>query len=106
IAVPEYKDLAPSASGEDRGAAASEPDRVYANPAETVEGFRRRATELGAKVMQWRVVTQVIRQESRVIGVETSAGRIDAGHVIVAARASSGRLCPEFGLATPPPPKA
>src|SRR5262249_59744334 len=51
-------------------------------------------------------VTQVIRKESRVSGVETSAGRIDAGHVIVAAGAWSARLCREFGLELPARPKA
>jgi sarcosine oxidase, subunit beta len=71
-----------------------------------VEGFRRRATELGARVLQWTAVTRVIRQESRVIGVETSAGRIDAGSVIVAAGAWSRRLCAEFGLDLPARPKA
>src|SRR5215472_14300145 len=45
-------------------------------------------------------------QDSRVIGVETSAGRIDAGNVIVAAGAWSARLCREFGLELPARPKA
>jgi sarcosine oxidase subunit beta len=38
--------------------------------------------------------------------VETSAGRIDAGSVIVAAGAWSRRLCTEFGLDLPARPKA
>jgi glycine/D-amino acid oxidase-like deaminating enzyme len=38
--------------------------------------------------------------------VETSAGRIDAGHVVVAAGAWSRRLCEEIGLAVPARPKA
>jgi len=102
----ELKELQPFANVDDIGAAAYEPDSGYANPAETVEGFRRRATELGARVLQWTAVTSVIRQESRVIGVETSAGRIDAGSVIVAAGAWSRRLCTEFGLDLPARPKA
>jgi glycine/D-amino acid oxidase-like deaminating enzyme len=56
--------------------------------------------------MQWTAVTRVIHQNSRVIGVETSAGRIDAGNVIVAAGAWSVRLCREFGLELPARPKA
>jgi len=102
----ELKDLQPFANVDDIGAAAYEPDSGYANPAETVEGFRRRATELGARILQWTAVTRVIREESRVIGVETSAGRIDAGSVIVAAGAWSRRLCTEFGLDLPARPKA
>ena len=73
ITAAELKELQPFANVDDIGAAAYEPDSGYANPAETVEGFRRRATELGATVMPWTAVTRIIRQESRVIGVETSA---------------------------------
>ena len=102
----ELKELQPFANVEDVGAAAYEPDSGYANPAETVEGFRRRAVELGARVLQWTAVTRVIRQESRVTGVETVVGRIDAGSVIVAAGAWSKRLCEEFGLSLPMRPKA
>src|SRR5216117_3198149 len=102
----ELKELQPFLNVDDIGAAAYEPDSGYANPAETVEGFRRRAAELGARVLQWTSVTRVIRQESRVIGVETSAERIDAGSVIVAAGAWSRRLCTEFGLDLPARPKA
>src|SRR5262249_57370653 len=103
ITAAELRELQPFANVDDIGAAAYEPDSGYANPAETVEGFRRRATELGAKVMQWTAVTRVIRQDSRVIGVETSAGRIDAGNVIVAAGAWSARLFREFRLELPAP---
>jgi len=102
----ELRDLQPFANVDDIGAAAYEPDSGYANPAETVEGFRRRAAELGARVLQWTAVTRVIRQESRVTGVETSAGRIDAGSVIVAAGAWSRRLCAEIGLELHARPKA
>jgi hypothetical protein len=48
-----------------------------------VEGFRRRAVELGARVLPWTAVTRIARRESRVLGAETSAGRIDVGHVVV-----------------------
>jgi sarcosine oxidase, subunit beta len=102
----ELRDLQPFANVDDIGAAAYEPDSGYANPAETVEGFRRRATELGARVLQWTAVTRVIRQESRVTGVDTSGGRIDAGSVIVAAGAWSRRLCAEIGLELHARPKA
>ena len=102
----ELRELQPFTNVDDIGAAAYEPESGYANPAETVEGFRRRATALGARVLQWTAVTRVIRQESRVTGVETSAGRIDAGSVIVAAGAWSRRLCAEIGLELHARPKA
>src|SRR3989442_7394324 len=73
----ELQDLQPHANVNDVGAAAYEPESGYANPADTVEGLRRRATELGARILQWTPVTKILRRESRVVGVETSAGRID-----------------------------
>jgi sarcosine oxidase subunit beta len=93
ITPAELRELQPFAHVDDVGAAAYEPESGYADPAETVEGFRRRAVELGARVLPWTAVTRIVRRESRVTGVETSAGRIDAGHVVVAAGAWSRRLC-------------
>ena len=106
ITPAELRELQPFAHVDDVGAAAYEPESGYADPAETVEGFRRRAVELGARVLPWTAVTRIVRRESRVTGVETSAGRIDAGHVVVAAGAWSRRLCEEIGLAVPARPKA
>jgi len=94
-------DLQPFANVEDVGAAAWEPASGYADPAATVEGFRRRAQDLGAAVRQWTGVTRILRRESRVLGVETVAGRIDAGAVVVAAGAWAPRLCHEIGLDIP-----
>jgi sarcosine oxidase subunit beta len=97
----ELHDLQPFANVEDLGAAAFEPASGYADPAATVEGFRRRAQDLGAQVRQWTGVTRILRRESRVHGVETVSGRIDAGAVVVAAGAWAPRLCREIGLDIP-----
>src|SRR2546427_5186893 len=45
--------------------------------------------------------SKILRRESRVTGVETSTGRIDAGAVVVAAGAWAPRLCREIGLELP-----
>jgi glycine/D-amino acid oxidase-like deaminating enzyme len=97
----EVKALQPFLNVEDVGAAAYEPRSGYASPGDTVEGFRRRAEELGARVRPWTAVTRIVRSESRVTGVETSAGPIEAPVVVVAAGAWSTRLCREIGLAVP-----
>jgi sarcosine oxidase, subunit beta len=97
----ELLDLQPFANVADLGAAAWEPDSGYADPAATVEGFRRRGQELGARFQQWTPVTKIVRRESRVVGVETAAGRIDAGAVVVAAGGWAPRLCREMGLEIP-----
>src|ERR1041385_416662 len=59
IGPEELRALQPFAHVDDVGAAAYEPESGYANPAETVEGFRRRAVELGARINQWTEVTRV-----------------------------------------------
>lgn len=99
------RDLQPAFEVSDIGAVAWEPDSGYANPAEVVEGFRRRTEERGGRVLQWTEVTRILRGDSRVAGVETTAGRIDAGAVVVAAGAWSMRLCREIGVALPARPK-
>jgi sarcosine oxidase subunit beta len=106
LTAAELKALQPCANVEDIGGAAYEPDSGYADPAETVEGFRRRAEELGARIMQWTAVTKIDRRESRVRGVETSAGRIDTEAVVLAAGAWSGRLGRDIGLDLRMRPKA
>jgi sarcosine oxidase subunit beta len=106
ITSAELAELQPFARVNDLGAAAYEPDSGYADPAETVEGFRRRAVDLGARVLQWTAVTRIDRRESRVLGVETTAGRIEAASVVLAAGAWSRRLGEEIGLALPARPKA
>ncbi len=106
ITALDLKELQPFANVDDIGAAAYEPDSGYANPAETVEGFRRRAEELGAVLMQWTAVTGIDRRDSRVLGVETSAGRIDAGAVVLAAGAWSPRMARELGIDLRTRPKA
>src|SRR2546427_11438517 len=55
----ELRGLEPHANVDDIGAAAYEPESGYANPADTVEGLRRRATELGATLLQWTPVTKI-----------------------------------------------
>src|SRR5262245_2489546 len=102
----ELRDLQPFANVEDIGAAAYEPGSGYADPAATVEGFRRRAAELGARIMPWTTVTKIDRRDSAVRGVETSAGRIDTEAVVVAAGAWSGRLAREIGVDLRMRPKA
>jgi len=98
--------LQPFACVDDVGAAAYEPQSGYASPADVVDGFRRRAQERGALIRQWTPVTRIVRRESAVIGVDTPAGRIDAGVVVVAAGAWAPRLCREIGLELPARPKA
>jgi sarcosine oxidase subunit beta len=93
--------LQPFMHVDDIGAAAYEPESGYASPADTVEGFRRRAEELGARIRQWTPVTRILTSGSRVAGVETPGGPIESPVVVVAAGAWSTRLCHAIGFALP-----
>jgi len=97
----ELRELQPFVNVDDLGAAAYEPESGYASPADVVAGFGRRARELGARVLEWTTVTGILRQESRVTGVATSAGRVDAPVVVLAAGAWSTRLARGLGLELP-----
>jgi sarcosine oxidase subunit beta len=106
VSPAEIKALQPFVNVDDIGAAAYEPTSGYASPADVVEGFRRRAQELGAVIRQWTPVTRIIRSESAVIGVDTPSGHIDAGAIVLAAGAWAPRLCREVGIALDARPKA
>ncbi len=96
----ELRGLEPHANVDDIGAAAYEPESGYANPADTVEGLRRRATELGAKLLQWTPVTKILRRESRVTGVETSPAELARPHVIFIDNVQGSYFRPESGILT------
>jgi glycine/D-amino acid oxidase-like deaminating enzyme len=85
----------------DVGAAAYEPEAGYVNPADTVEGFRRRAQDLGATVRQWTPVTAILRHGDRVAGVQTRSETIAAPVVVVAAGAWTPRLLGTLGISFP-----
>jgi len=106
LSAGDLKSLEPSLNVDDIGAAAYEPAGGYASPADVVEGFRRQAEACGAQIRQWTPVTRIVKRESAVTGVETPAGRIDAGAVVVAAGAWAPRLCKEIGLPLEARPKA
>jgi sarcosine oxidase subunit beta len=97
----ELREVQPFVNVDDVGAAAYEPESGYASPADVVTGLARRARELGARVLEWTTVTAIARQESRVTGVLTSAGPIEAPAVVVAAGAWAPRLCRAVGVPLP-----
>ena len=105
ITAAELKDLQPFANVDDVGAAAYEPDSGYANPAETVEGFRRRPRSWAAGSCSGRRSRRSSGGTAR-YGRRDGAGRIDAGAVVLAAGAWSPRICRELGIDLHARPKA
>jgi glycine/D-amino acid oxidase-like deaminating enzyme len=97
--------LQPFMHVDDMGGAAYEPESGYASPADVVDGFRRRARELGAQVREW-TPGAIVRQGSRVTGVATADGRIDAGAVVLAGGAWARPLGAAVGVELPARTKA
>ncbi|MCD0419045.1 MAG: sarcosine oxidase subunit beta family protein [Rhodopseudomonas sp.] len=66
-----------------------------------VWGYARGASELGVDIVQNCEVTGFVRDGDRVVGVETSRGRIGCGSVGLAVAGSSSRVAKMLGLRLP-----
>ena len=66
-----------------------------------VWGFARAADQLGVDIVQNCEVTGFLRDGDRVVGVETTRGRIRAGKVGVSVAGSSSRVAAKAGLRLP-----
>jgi sarcosine oxidase subunit beta len=97
----ELRGLVPYACWEDVAAASWEPTAGYADGRLTAQTFGARAQALGAQVRQGTPVTAIRRHGSRVTGVDTPAGRIDAAAVVLAASTGSPQLAGPLGLDLP-----
>jgi len=73
----------------------------YASPEAVVQGYAKAARRLGARVRVGEHVTDIVTQGGRVVGVETSAGRITTDVVVIAAGVHSGALARSLGFDLP-----
>ncbi|MEQ8653017.1 MAG: sarcosine oxidase subunit beta family protein [Kiloniellales bacterium] len=64
-------------------------------------GYARAADALGVDIIQNCEVTDFVKQGARVVGVETSQGRIAAGRVAIVASGHSGVLAGQAGFRLP-----
>ncbi len=78
-----------------------EPDSGSCNPAATAQGLARAARERGVRVMEETEVLGVLTEGSRVTGVRTSRGEIEAPRVINAAGLWGARIGAMVGLEIP-----
>src|ERR671935_2574960 len=76
LTAAEARELVPQLAVDDLLAAAFCPTAGYVTPELVVQGYVRRATELGARVEQSCRVTRILVREGRVTGVETPRGAI------------------------------
>src|SRR6266446_4652476 len=98
VAPDRVKDLLPGCRIDDLGAAAWEPDSGFADPNATTFAFAEAARRLGARIETGCKVTKLVTERGRVVGVETSRGRVDAGAVVLVPGAWAGPLLKPLGL--------
>jgi sarcosine oxidase, subunit beta len=97
----EMQEIEPACTEEQVAAGAYEPDSGYADPLRTVFAFAQRAKELGADLREGVTVTGVLSEASRVRGVVTDQGVIEAPVVINAAGCWAANLGRMVGLEIP-----
>ncbi len=101
IAPDDVARLAPYLRLDEIAAAAYEPTSGYADPNATLAGFLAAARRRGGEVLTDTTVTAVRVAGGKTIGVDTTAGPIDAPIVVLAAGAWSPPLLRDLGLTVP-----
>lgn len=101
IKADDIRRLAPSFTTEDVELAAYEPESGYAMPSDTANALMNAARQKGVRLIQDCVVTAVIVEGGKVIGVRTSQGEFSAPTVVNAAGAWAGKVNAMVGLDLP-----
>ncbi|HYL39774.1 MAG TPA: FAD-binding oxidoreductase [Candidatus Binatus sp.] len=101
IGPDEVAELVPGADVSDVVAAAHEPESGYADPAGTAAGFVAAARQRGARLVRGARVASVLAEGGRVVGIETSEGRIAAPIVVDVAGAWAAELAATVGVDVP-----
>src|SRR5207248_1228898 len=98
ISPDEVREVDPAMWADDVSTLAYEPDSGYADPAGTTYAFARAAMDRGAEFQFDTPVTRVLTSGDKVVGVETSNGRIEAPTVVVAAGPWANSLLAGVGV--------
>ncbi len=101
ITAAEISEVAPGFSSEGVTLACYEPDTGVADPMATTYCFAKRARDFGASILEGTVVTQILTQYGRVVGVRTMQGDIQAPVVVLAANVWSVPLASALGITLP-----
>jgi sarcosine oxidase subunit beta len=98
ISIEELQERQQGIRVDDIGAAAYEESSGFADPNATAYSFARAAEKLGAKIWTHCEATKIITEGDKVVGVETTKGRIDTPAVVVAPGAYAPGLLKPLGL--------
>src|SRR5438132_1915747 len=101
VSPSEMREIEPRLRVEDLVGGCYEPDSGYCNPAETAQGFARAARARGARILEETEVLAVLTEGSRVTGVRTTRGDIQAPRVVNAAGLWAPRIGATIGLELP-----
>jgi len=104
ISPEEVKKLVPQANVDDVALATYEAESGYADPSSTANALVNRARELGATIVQYQQVTAIRVAGSRVVGIDTEAGPIDAPVVANCGGLWADRLLRPLGIDVPVKP--
>jgi sarcosine oxidase, subunit beta len=98
ISPDDLRRLMPGIRVDDIGAAAWEPDSGFADPNATTFAFAAAARKLGVSIRTECEVTSIVSAGHRVVGVETSQGRINTPVVVLVPGAWGNALLAPLGL--------
>jgi glycine/D-amino acid oxidase-like deaminating enzyme len=97
----EIKALVPAINADDLAVAAHEPESGYADAASTTNALAAAARDLGATIVQHVPVEALLVAGSRVTGVRTAGGAIQAPTVVVCAGLWAPSLLAPLGITVP-----
>lgn len=101
IGRPELRELAPDWDIDDVECAAYEPGSGYGDGAAVASDFLARAREMGVEYLPRTRVTEFLRSNGSICGVNTDRGRIESGVVVAAAGPWSKPLFQQAGYDLP-----
>lgn len=98
VTVEELREIEPLMRTDDLTVAAFEPTTGYADPNATLFGFAEAAAANGARICTHTEAMAVVVEGDRVVGVETTAGRIATDRVVLVGGAYADRLLLPLGI--------
>lgn len=73
----------------------------HVHPGMLMQGLKASLLNAGVRILESTEVTQIVRQDGRICGLETSAGKLQASQYLLATGAESPRLASSLGVRLP-----